>query len=210
VIGVLAARVRERYQRPTIAFAVAEEGRLRGSARSVEGLHIRDLIDAVDKCRPGLIERLRWPCHGCGVELACRGAGAFREILSEEARCRLGDVPPMRELVSDGELPARALNSDTTELLRTAGPWGHGFPEPLFDGWFEVLDRRMVGERHLKLRLRPPGGDGIDAIGFDLGDSAVSTDSRVRVVYRLEVNHYRDVRSPQLIVEHLEQDDAEW
>jgi len=209
VIGILAARVRERYQRPTIAFAVAEEGRLKGSARSVEGLHIRDLIDAVDKCRPGLIEHFGGHAMAAGLSLHAEALGAFREILSEEARCRLGDVPPVQELVSDGELPARALNSDTAELLRTAGPWGHGFPEPLFDGWFEVLDRWMVGERHLKLRLRPPGGDGIDAIGFGLGDSAVSTGSRVRMVYRLEVNHYRGVKSPQLIVEHLEQDDAE-
>jgi single-stranded-DNA-specific exonuclease len=208
VIGILAARVRERCERPVIAFATAEDGTLRGSARSIEGLHIRDLIDAVDKRRPGLIERFGGHAMAAGLSLRAAALDAFREILSEEAHRQLGDAPPVRELVSDGELPARAMSLDTAELLRSAGPWGKGFPEPLFDGRFQVLDRRVVGERHLKLRLCPPGGESIDAIGFHQGGLAASQGDRAHLVYRLEVNEYRGIRSPQLVVEHLEWIDA--
>jgi len=206
VIGILAARIRERYHRPVIAFATAENGVLKGSARSIDGLHIRDLIDAVDKRRPGLIERFGGHAVAAGLSLRAGALEAFRKALVEAARQQLGDDPPMRELISDGELSAREMDLGTAELLQVAGPWGKGFPEPLFDGWFEVLERRVVGERHLRLRLRPTGGDAIDAIGFGLGASAVSTGDRVRVAYRLAVNDYRGARSPQLIVEHLEGD----
>ncbi|WP_133511411.1 single-stranded-DNA-specific exonuclease RecJ [Candidatus Thiosymbion oneisti] len=204
VIGILAARIRERYQRPVIAFAAAEDGILKGSARSIEGLHIRDLIAAADRCRPGLIERFGGHAMAAGLSLRIGALDAFREAIVAEAHRELGDAPPVRELISDGELPARDLGLDTAECLRSAGPWGKGFPEPLFDGRFEVLERRIVGERHLKLRLRPPGGDGIDAIGFGLGALPVSVGHQVRLAYRLAVNHYRGVSTPQLIVEHLE------
>jgi single-stranded-DNA-specific exonuclease len=209
VIGILAARVRERYQRPVIAFAAAEDGMLRGSARSVEGLHIRDLIDAVDKRRPGLIERFGGHAMAAGLSLHNEALDTFRETLVEEARRELGDAPPVRELISDGELPAEAMNLETADLLRSTGPWGKGFPEPLFDGRFEVLDRRIVGERHLKMRLRPPDGDPIEAIGFHQGDLAASAREHAYLAYRLDVNEYRGVRSPQLIVEHLEWRDAD-
>lgn len=203
VIGILAARIREHYQRPVIAFAEAGDGMLTGSARSIEGLHIRDLIDATDKCRPGLIERFGGHAMAAGMSLRAEALDSFREVLVEETRDLLGDTPPVRELVSDGELSARDMDLDTAELLRDAGPWGKGFPDPLFDGWFQILERRVVGGRHLKLRLRPPDGESIDAIGFGLGESTVSAGDRVHVAYRLAVNTYRGVRSPQLLVEHL-------
>lgn len=204
VIGILAARIRERYHRPVIAFAVADRGSLRGSARSIDGLNIRDLIDAVDKRRPGLIERFGGHAMAAGLSLRADALDAFREALIVEARRELGDAPPVRELVSDGELPTQDLDLETAELLQGAGPWGKGFPEPLFDGQFQVLDRRIVGGQHLKLRLRPVGGGSIDAIGFRLGDLAESASDQVHLAYRLDVNSYRGVRSPQLIVEHLE------
>jgi len=204
VIGILAARIRERYHRPVIAFAAAEDGMLKGSARSIEGLHIRDLIAAADRCRPGLIERFGGHAMASGLSVRVDALDAFREAMVAGARRELGDAPPVRELISDGELPAQDMGLDTAELLHSAGPWGKGFPEPLFDGRFEVLERRIVGDRHLKLRLRPPGGDSIDAIGFGLGALAVNAGDQVRVAYRLVVNDYRGVRAPQLIVEHLE------
>jgi single-stranded-DNA-specific exonuclease len=204
VIGILAARIRERYHRPVIAFAEADEGVLRGSARSIDGLHIRDLIDAVDKRQPGLIERFGGHAMAAGLSLRAEAFERFRELLVEEARRELGDAPPVRELVSDGELPSPALVLDTAELLQDAGPWGKGFPEPLFDGRFEVLDHRIVGENHLKLRLRPPGGDVIDAIGFRLGQLAEFACDQAHLAYRLEVNSYRGTKSPQLVVEHLQ------
>jgi len=204
VIGILAARVRERYHRPVIAFAAAENGMLKGSARSIEILHIRDLIAAVDRCRPGLIERFGGHAMAAGLSVPVGALEAFREAVVAEAQRELGDAPPVRELVSDGELPARDMDLDTAELLYRAGPWGKGFPEPLFDGRFQVLEQRVVGGRHLKLRLRPPGGDSIDAIGFGLGALAVNAGNQVRLAYRLAVDDYRGVRAPQLIVEHLE------
>ncbi|MCG6863762.1 MAG: single-stranded-DNA-specific exonuclease RecJ [Chromatiaceae bacterium] len=204
VIGILAARIRERYHRPVVAFALAEDGILRGSARSIEGLHIRDLIDAVDKRRPGLIQRFGGHAMAAGLSLRLDALDAFRDVLVEEARRQLGDAPPVRELASDGELPAHAMDLGTAELLRGAGPWGKGFPEPLFDGRFRVLERRILGERHLKLRLRSQDGASIDAIGFRLAELAASAGDQAHVAYRLDVNDYRGVKSPQLILEHLE------
>jgi single-stranded-DNA-specific exonuclease len=204
VIGILAARIRERYHRPVIAFANGDDGLLRGSARSIEGLHIRDLIDTVHRRRPGMIERFGGHAMAAGLSLRPEALGVFRKALVAEAHRELGDRPPVRELLSDGELQSPALDLETAELLRGAGPWGKGFPEPLFDGRFEVLDRRVVGEQHLKLRLRIEGGDWIDAIGFRLGELLSSASSEAHLAYRLDVNEFRGVKSPQLVLEHLE------
>ncbi len=204
VIGIVAARIRERYHRPVIAFAAAGDGMLRGSARSVDGLHIRDLIAAVDQRRPGLVAGFGGHAMAAGLSLPAAALATFRDALIAEARRELGDAPPVRELVSDGELPARSMDLVTAERLRAAGPWGKGFPEPLFDGRFEVLDRRVVGTGHLKLRLRPSDGPAIDAIGFRLGDLAASPGVHAHLAYRLEVDAYRGIRSAQLVVEHLE------
>jgi len=204
VIGILAARIRERYHRPVIAFAEEQGAMLKGSARSIEGLHIRDLLDAVDKRRPGLIERFGGHAMAAGLSLRAEALDVFREVLVDEARRELGDTPPTRELSSDGELSVQAMNLDTAELLCVAGPWGKGFPEPLFDGRFQVLDQRVVGERHLKLRLQPPGGGPIDAIGFRLAELTSPSLDKAHLAYRIEINEYRGRRSPQLVVEHLE------
>ena len=114
----------------------------------------------------------------------------------------------MRELVSDGELAPACFNLDTAESLRTAGPWGKGFPAPLFDGLFEVVDCRLVGgEAHLKLRLRPAGSDPdgppVEAIGFRLGEALDQARGLVRLVYRLDVNEYKGLRAPQLMLEYI-------
>ena len=209
VAGIVAARIRERYQRPVIALADAGEGRLRGSARSVEGVNIRDLIDAVDKAHPGLIERFGGHAMAAGLTLPAAGLAAFEVAFAAVAAAELGNRPPLRELVSDGELAPDCLTLDTAESLRTAGPWGKGFPEPMFDGHFEVLDRRIVGERHLRLRLRPQGGPQradagtIEAIGFGLGDAMDQASGLVHLAYRLDVNEYRGLRSPQLMLEYI-------
>jgi len=205
VIGILAARMRERYHRPVIAFAEAEDGLLRGSARSVDGLHIRDLIDAVAKRHPALIDRYGGHAMAAGLTLHRRALEPFRDAFAEQVRHELGDASPTRELVSDGELPAESLDLATAELLRTAGPWGKGFPDPLFDGHFRVLDRRLVGDRHLRLRLGTEDGRGaIDGIGFRLGGHAAGAAERAHLAYRLDVNEYRGIRSAQLVVEHLQ------
>jgi single-stranded-DNA-specific exonuclease len=131
---------------------------------------------------------------------------SFAAAFAAAVRAELGDSPPVRELVSDGELVPSCLNIETAELLRTGGPWGKGFPEPLFDGVFDVLDRRLVGEGHLRLRLRPAQaevGASIEAIGFGLGEAVGEAQGQVRLAYRLDVNDYRGLRAPQLLVEYL-------
>lgn len=206
VTGIVAARIRERYQRPTIAFGDAGDGCLRGSARSVESVNVRDLIDVVDKACPGLIERFGGHAMAAGLTLPAGHLDDFAAAFAAAARAELGDRPPVRELVSDGELAPACLNLETAESLRTAGPWGKGFPEPLFDGIFEVQDRRLVGDGHLKLRLRPARSGvarTIEAIGFGLGGSMSEAQGQVRLAYRLDVNEYRGLRSPQLLLEYL-------
>ncbi|WP_295456973.1 single-stranded-DNA-specific exonuclease RecJ [uncultured Thiodictyon sp.] len=204
VSGIVAARIRERYHRPVIAFADADDGFLRGSARSVDGFNIRDAIDLVDRRRPGLIERFGGHAMAAGLTLRPESLVDFRLAFREAVREQLGDAPAVRELRSDGELPARLLNLETAEVLRLGGPWGKGFPEPLFDGEFEVIQARVLKERHLKLRLKPERGPMLDAIGFGLGERLALASGCVRLAYRLDVNEYRGERTPQLILEHLQ------
>ena len=204
VSGIVAARIRERYHRPCIAFADAGEGVLRGSARSVDGLNIRDAIDLVDRRRPGLIERFGGHAMAAGLTLRTAALADFRAAFREAVREQLGEAPVVRQIRSDGELPARLMNLETAEVLRLGGPWGKGFPEPLFDGEFEVVQARLVGERHLKLRLKPERGPFLDAIGFGLGERLPQARGCVRLAYRLDVNEYRGERAPQLILEHLQ------
>ncbi|RKT42970.1 single-stranded-DNA-specific exonuclease RecJ [Thiocapsa rosea] len=206
VSGIVAARIRERYHRPVIAFANGGDGFLRGSARSVEGVHVRDLIALVDRQDPGLVERFGGHAMAAGLSIRPEALPRFREAFAEAVRSVVGDRPPQPEIASDGALPQRLMTLDTAETLRVAGPWGKGFPEPRFDGTFEVLSARLVGERHLKLRLAGPAAeDGpIEAIGFNLGEQISEAGGAVRLAYRLDVNDYRGNRSAQLILEHLE------
>ncbi|WP_373510623.1 single-stranded-DNA-specific exonuclease RecJ [Thiocapsa sp.] len=206
VSGIVAARIRERYHRPVIAFANGGDGFLRGSARLVEGVHVRDLIALVDRQDPGLIERFGGHAMAAGLSIRPEALPRFREAFAEAVRSVLGDRPPQPEIASDGALPQRLMTLETAETLRLAGPWGKGFPEPRFDGTFDVLSARLVGERHLKLRLGGSAAeDGpIEAIGFNLGEQISEADGAVRLAYRLDVNDYRGNRSAQLILEHLE------
>lgn len=206
VSGIVAARIRERYHRPVIAFANGGDGFLRGSARSVDGVHVRDLIALVDRQDPGLIERFGGHAMAAGLSIRPEALPRFREAFAEAVRTVVGDRPPQPEIASDGALPQRLMTLETAETLRVAGPWGKGFPEPRFDGTFDVLSARLVGERHLKLRLSGfAAEDGpIEAIGFNLGEQISEAGGAVRLAYRLDVNDYRGNRSAQLILEHLE------
>jgi single-stranded-DNA-specific exonuclease len=204
VIGIVAARVRERHNRPVIVFADGGDGRLKGSARSVDGLHVRDCIDAVDKRHPGLIERFGGHAMAAGLTLHRDGLETFRDAFAAEVRRALGDSPAERELLSDGELPGGLLTLATAEALRLAGPWGKGFAEPLFDGVFEITAARVIKEQHLKLRARAPGGLPIEAIGFFLAEHKAGLGQQARLAYRLDVNEYRGLRAPQLLLEHAE------
>jgi len=205
VVGILASRLKERYHRPVIAFADAGDGSLKGSGRGVAGLHLRDLIDTVATGNPGLVSRFGGHAMAAGLSLDRSALESFRVAFTEAARAA-GAADLEAVLETDGALAAEAMDLDTAQLLRESGPWGQHFPEPVFDGEFEILTQRIVGERHLKLVLRPSdGGEAIDGIAFSV-DTERWPDPRVRrvkVAYRLDVNEYRGRRSAQLMVEQL-------
>ncbi len=205
VVGILASRLKERYHRPVIAFAADEAGgRLKGSARSVAGLHIRDAIDAVATRHPGLVTRFGGHAMAAGLTLPEEHFDPFRRAFEEEVARLLGDDAGRATLLSDGELAAAELTLETAEQIRAGGPWGQGFPEPLFDGEFELVSRRIVGERHLKMVVAHPAGGTIDAIAFHTTDCAWPPRvGRVALAYRPDVNEYRGQRSLQLLVEQV-------
>ena len=207
VVGIVAARIRERYHRPVIAFADAGSGHLKGSARSVPGLHIRDALDAVAAAHPELIRKFGGHAMAAGLSLEAESLEAFRTAFDEEIRRRLTDEDLQGVVHTDGVLHPGEMNLPTAQALRWGGPWGQGFPEPVFDGRFRVLSRRMLGNgEHLKMMLRPEGGSGsshIEAIAFRFDREPPPQDARVELVYRINVNEYRGESRPQLIVEHL-------
>jgi single-stranded-DNA-specific exonuclease len=206
VVGLVAARLRERFHRPAVAFASDGEGRLKGSARSIAGLHMRDVLAAVDVRHPGLIERYGGHAMAAGVSLAADALAAFDAALRDEVAARIDAADLAGEIWSDGELADGELDLATAELLMSAGPWGQGFPEPLFDGRFDLLDSDVVGGLHLRLRLRPAGGSSIvQGIAFRQADSFVGPRPElVHIAYRLGVNDYAGMRRAQLVVDYLE------
>jgi single-stranded-DNA-specific exonuclease len=205
LIGIVAARVRERIHRPVIAFAPANGTDLKGSARSVAGLHVRDALDAIATRHPTLLHKFGGHAMAAGLTLERRHYQAFTAAFDEEVSRWLSDDDLRGTVMSDGELAAADFTLDLAQALRDAGPWGAGFPEPIFDGVFDVIDRRIVGQRHLKLTLRPPNGArAIDAIAFGAAETAIERNTRVHAAYKLDVNEYQGTRSVQLVVEHLE------
>ncbi len=206
VIGLVAGRVKERFHRPVIAFAGADNDELKGSARSVPGLNIRDLIDAMATQHPGLIKKFGGHAMAAGLTLAKRNFDEFSALFDEHVRAAVDDDTLRGVIYSDGELAPEQINLDVASALREGGPWGQGFPEPVFDGLFDVVESRVVGERHLKLALRPAQGSGsLDAIAFNaVGEEWTKSPRQLRLAYRLDVNEFRGSRSPQLVIEHAE------
>jgi single-stranded-DNA-specific exonuclease len=206
VVGIVASRIKERTHRPVIAFAPEDESSVKGSARSIAGVHIRDAIEAVATANAGLVDHFGGHAMAAGLSLKRAHLPRFREAFDAQIRALLKGTPPDGVIYSDGPLEAEDLGLELARVLREGGPWGQGFPEPVFDGEFHVTERRIVGERHLKLRLaHPDASRPIDAIAFNTVDDEWPDDvCRVNVVYRLDVNTYRGIDRAQLIVEHLE------
>ena len=204
VVGLVASKMKERLHRPVIAFAPAEPGseRLRGSARSIPGFHMRDALADVAACHPGLIERFGGHAMAAGLSLGLADLPAFERALNECAARLLSPELLQAEIFSDGQLEAAEFNRGSAEMLRDAGPWGQGFPEPQFDGEFEVLNSRVVGERHLKLELGHAGMR-LNAIHFGGWEGSAPV-GRVRIAYRLEPDDYRGGEAVQLVVVHRE------
>jgi len=203
VIGILASRIKDRVHRPVIAFANANENEIKGSARSVPGLHIRDALDAVAAHHPGLLNKFGGHAMAAGLSLPRAHFETFRTAFAEEVARHLDADDLTGKVLSDGELLAEDMTMELALSLRAGGPWGQGFPEPLFDGHFEVLGSRIVGEKHLRLTLRQPHGRSIEAIAFNRAALQPSTGSRVEVAYRLDINSYQGDQTLQLVIEHL-------
>lgn len=205
VVGIIAGRLRESTHRPVIVFAPDRDGRLKGSGRSVDGVHLRDVLAAVATDHPGLIHHFGGHAMAVGLTLAVERFAAFGLAFDAEVRRWLGADDLHGRLPSDGELEPTDFTLELAEQLREAGPWGQGFPEPLFDGVFEVLSHQTMKDRHLKLWLRPPGTAlSLEAIAFQRASEFGPGATRVRVAYRLDANEWRGERRLQLRVEHLE------
>jgi single-stranded-DNA-specific exonuclease len=206
VIGILASRIKDRLHRPVIAFAQANDTELKGSARSVSGVHIRDVLDAVAAHHPGLLTKFGGHAMAAGLTLPKQHFAAFSAAFDEEVRRHLSPEDLRGVILSDGELTPEEMNLDLAELLRGGGPWGQAFPEPVFDGAFEIVSQRVVGERHLKMVLKPAGDQRmLDAIAFNTGERDVPRNAvQIRAAYKLDVNEYRGQRSAQLMLEHIE------
>jgi single-stranded-DNA-specific exonuclease len=206
IVGLVASRVKDAVHRPVVVFAPESEGseRLKGSGRSVRGLHMRDLLAHVDARHPGLVSAFGGHAMAAGLTLPAAGLARFEAALEESAQQFLGDDTLRAELFSDGELQAGDIGLELAQALRDCGPWGQRFPEPVFEGAFEVLDQRVVGGAHLKLLLRPlDGHEPIDAIAFRTLPEDLPAGNALRALYRLDVNHFRGERSCQLVIEHL-------
>jgi single-stranded-DNA-specific exonuclease len=206
VIGILASRIKERFHRPVIAFADSGDGMLKGSARSIPGLHIRDALDAVATQNPGLVTRFGGHAMAAGLSLPAAHLNTFRKAFDRAVRAIITPEHLDGVLYTDGELNEADFTPDVARLLRAAAPWGQGFPEPVFDGVFEVVNHRMVGERHLKLVVRPKGCVCLlEAMVFNREAFDWREDTNTaRLVYRLEENEFQGLIRLQLTVTHFQ------
>jgi single-stranded-DNA-specific exonuclease len=208
VIGILASRIKDKYHRPTIVFADAGEGDIKGSARSVPGFHIRDALDAVAARHPELLQKFGGHAMAAGMSLTRTNFVAFAQAFDEEVRRQLTADDLQAVVVSDGELTAQEFSLQIATQLREAGPWGQHFPEPIFDGEFYLLQQKLVGEKHLKMTLAhdAQGQNLVDAIAFNIDPTQWPNPQakKVRVAYKLDVNEFRGNVTVQLLVDYLE------
>lgn len=206
VTGILASRLKERYHRPVIAFADAGDGRLKGSARSVAGLHIRDALAAIDAQNPQLIRKFGGHAMAAGLTIAQADYAQFVQAFDAQVRACLTEDELAGICVTDGELAAGEFALELAQQLRLAGPWGQQFPEPSFHGRFKLMQQRLVGERHLKMVLHNETTRiDVDAIAFnvDLEQWPNPNIQYADLAYRLDVNEFRGKQNLQLLVEHL-------
>ncbi|MET2899179.1 single-stranded-DNA-specific exonuclease RecJ [Vibrio rotiferianus] len=211
VIGILASRIKEKYHRPVIAFADGGEGTIKGSCRSIPGLHMRDALDFIDTQNPGLIIKFGGHAMAAGLTIKEQDFERFSRLFDEVVKKELDEAALKGVILSDGELKPEEFSMHVAEQLRAGGPFGQAFPEPIFDGEFKVLHQKLVGEKHLKLMLEPlykghPTNVMIDGIAFNIDlrrwpDASVKT---VRLAYKLDVNEFRGNQSLQLMVDYIE------
>lgn len=206
VIGLLASRIKERFHRPVIAFADASEDQgnreLKGSARSIQGLHIRDVLDTIATRHPGLIQKFGGHAMAAGLSISKDNFETFKQAFEQEVASLLSEDELEEVVETDGSIDPDYMSLETAEIIGSAGPWGQHFPEPVFDNQFELLEWKIVGERHLKMQLRHhQGGNAINAIAFNTVADDLPSLEKIHVAYRLNINEFRNTRSLQLIVD---------
>lgn len=206
VIGILASRIKEKLHRPVIAFACGDAGEIKGSARSIPGLHIRDALDEVAASHPEMLKKFGGHAMAAGLSIAQTHFEKFSEAFDQVVRKHLNAEALQAVLHSDGTLSERDIDLQLAEQLRYGGPWGQAFPEPLFDGEFQLISRRIVGEKHLKMVLSPMGSElAIDAIAFfQTDDQWPAQVERLKLAYKLDVNEFRGRRTVQFLVDYVE------
>ncbi len=207
VVGLVASRVKDRVRRPVIAFAAADADTLRGSGRSVPGIHIRDVLDSIAARHPELISRFGGHAMAAGLTLERARLDQFARAFDEEVARAAAGAAASDAVETDGELKVNEIALETAQALRAGGPWGQAFPEPCFDGVFTVRNARLIGERHVKMWVElPKSGRSFDAIAFNHVEDGAQyepPEGAAQLVYRLDVNEYQGERRLQLLVDHL-------
>ena len=202
IVGIVAGKIKEDYQCPCAIFAKSGE-LLKGSIRSIPEVHVKDLLDLMDRNTPGLIEKFGGHAMAAGLTIKPENFELFQKGFSEAVNRHLNGEKPSVELLTDGVLNASEMTLSNARLLQSAGPWGQGFEEPIFYGDFELVEQRIVGEKHLKCTLKQVGDSRIfEGIAF-FQDKL--KDKKAQIAYRLNVNHFRGVDSLQLMIQSIEQ-----
>lgn len=211
VIGIVAGRLKEKFHRPSIVFATANDdaasdknAEIKGSARSIPGLHIRDLLEHIDSQNPGLILKFGGHAMAAGLSINCADFVKFQQLFNEYAGKWLSQEDFQGKILSDGALPISEMNLNFAEQLRASGPWGQNFIEPVFDDVFTLIQQRIVGEKHLKMVVQKDG-QVFDAIAFNIDVKRWPNPlcNQVQLAYRLDINEFRGKQSVQLLVEQL-------
>lgn len=209
VLGIVSSRVKDQYHRPVIAFTRDSEGILKGSARSIEGLHMRDVLERIHSQHPNIILKFGGHAMAAGLSIREEYFADFQHLFNQTIADWLDEEHLQGIIWTDGELNSNEFNLETAELIKSVGTWGQGFPEPCFDGEFKILDQRTIGQNknHLKMLLEPKQGGGLlDAIAFNI-DTRLYPDlsiKQARLAYKLEINEFRGNRSVQLLVDYIE------
>ena len=205
VIGIVAGRIKEKHNRPTIVFAKDSGGLIKGSARSINGVHVRDLLENINSQNPGIITKFGGHAMAAGLTIEHSNLVSFKQAFEKAAKALMAHLPKQACVFSDGELSSSDINLQNAELLKLHIPWGQQFEEPMFDGIFNIRSQKIVGEKHLKMVVSSKSQE-FDAIAFNVDVNLWPNVqlNKVRLVYKLDVNVFRGNVSVQLLVDHLE------
>ena len=205
VVGIVAGRLKEAYYRPTIVFANEDEHFIKGSARSIDGIHIRDMLARIDALQPNLIKKFGGHAMAAGLSIAKHDLPQFQTLLNQVVSEASQGLPNEAIIYSDGELLSEQINLELASTLKFALPWGQKFEEPQFDGEFEIVNQRIVGQKHLKLTVAS-NKQYFDAIAFNVDVKSWPNNSakRIRLAYKLDINEFRGQTSVQLMVNSIE------